>query len=65
MIVAVTTGAKLGAIVTSPPKPAIEDGSSRGSQSSSVREVNMADHALTFILICALVAAAFYYFVDW
>src|SRR5260370_27536931 len=25
----------------------------------------MADHALTVLLVCALVAAAFYYFVDW
>jgi len=26
---------------------------------------NMVDNALTFLLVCALVAGAFYYFIDW
>jgi len=25
----------------------------------------MADHAITFIFICALVVGAYYYFVEW
>jgi hypothetical protein len=26
---------------------------------------NMGDYAITFLLVCALVGAAFYYFIDW
>jgi hypothetical protein len=29
------------------------------------RVLDMADYALTFLFVCALVGAGFYYFIDW